>query len=181
MSTLKQKLERLYRLAILKPEEEEDESRRNEARTSAFLLLKIARENGVKVKFEIPRSEEKKPSPPSNAPHRPSQAPWASENPFDDFMGDFFNRVQRAAKAVQDPVNYPSGDAHRSDWPPNATYRNDGPMKQAKLIPSKFFGRCKACGKSFDPGDMVWWRKDKGATHEACGSEALRDDPSTAA
>jgi len=51
---LLKQLEALYKLSILRPEEENDPGRQNEARTSAFLLLKKARENGVVVKFIVP-------------------------------------------------------------------------------------------------------------------------------
>lgn len=51
MSDLTHKLKSLYARAILRPEEEGDDARMNEARTAAFLLLKIARESGVQLRF----------------------------------------------------------------------------------------------------------------------------------
>ena len=51
MASLTDKLKGLYARAILRPEEESDTGRMNEARNAAFLLLKIARENGVQLKF----------------------------------------------------------------------------------------------------------------------------------
>jgi len=51
VSDLIQKLRALYARAILRPEEEGDDARQNEARTAAFLLLKIARESGVQLRF----------------------------------------------------------------------------------------------------------------------------------
>lgn len=56
MSDLTQKLKALYARAILRPEEAGDEARLNEARTAAFLLLKIARESGVQLRF-VPATE----------------------------------------------------------------------------------------------------------------------------
>jgi hypothetical protein len=51
VASLTDKLKGLYARAILRPEEENDTGRLNEARNAAFLLLKIARENGVQLKF----------------------------------------------------------------------------------------------------------------------------------
>jgi hypothetical protein len=84
VSALTDKLRALYQRAILRPHEEGDEARLNEARASAFLLLKIARDNGVQVKFVVgeeaskagayARYERPKPSPASR-PRRGPPAP----------------------------------------------------------------------------------------------------------
>jgi hypothetical protein len=50
---LAQKLKKLFALATLRASEEGDAGRANEARNAAFLLLKTARENGVKVLFDF--------------------------------------------------------------------------------------------------------------------------------
>lgn len=47
-------LDRLLKLAELKPEEERDEARVNEARTAALMFLKLARENGLTIRLEGP-------------------------------------------------------------------------------------------------------------------------------
>lgn len=53
-AALAEKLKRLFALATLKPEEEGNQGRENEARNAAFLLLKCARDNGVAISFGEP-------------------------------------------------------------------------------------------------------------------------------
>jgi len=53
LSALGSKLKKLYGLAVLRPSEEKDEARQNEARNAAYLLLKLARDNNVQIKFVI--------------------------------------------------------------------------------------------------------------------------------
>lgn len=53
VSALGSKLKKLYGLAILRPSEEKDEARQNEARNAAYLLLKLARDNNVQIKFVV--------------------------------------------------------------------------------------------------------------------------------
>lgn len=80
MSALTDKLRALYQRAILRPHEEGDEARLNEARAAAFLLLKIARDNGVQVKFVTPVSDA--PAPAGYARYeRPKPAPEPSRRP----------------------------------------------------------------------------------------------------
>jgi hypothetical protein len=94
---LRLKLERLYKLAILREEEEKDESRHNEARTSAFLLIKIARENGVKIIFKVPPQKEAPPPPPTTSRYEgvrwanPSTAPRRPTGPVRNPFNDFFS------------------------------------------------------------------------------------------
>lgn len=45
------KLRKLYALAVLRPEEEKDEARMNEARNAAYLMLKTAKQAGVGIQF----------------------------------------------------------------------------------------------------------------------------------
>ena len=92
MSALTDKLRGLYQRAILRPHEEGDEARLNEARAAAFLLLKIARENGVQVKFVVggepssggayARYECPKPSPASRPRRGPPAPPSGVETCF---------------------------------------------------------------------------------------------------
>ena len=80
MSALTDKLRALYQRAILRPHEEGDEARLNEARAAAFLLLKIARENGVQVKFVV-GSEPPSAGGPYARYERPKPAPEPSRRP----------------------------------------------------------------------------------------------------
>jgi hypothetical protein len=51
MSRVMDRVKALFALAKIRPGEETNEARLNEARTSAFLLLKYCGENGVKIRF----------------------------------------------------------------------------------------------------------------------------------
>lgn len=66
MSALGSKLKKLYGLAILRPSEEKDEARQNEARNAAYLLLKVARDNNVQIRFVVGGGG-------GSAPQEPSQ------------------------------------------------------------------------------------------------------------
>jgi hypothetical protein len=87
MSALGSKLKKLYGLAIIRPSEEKDEARQNEARNAAYLLLKLARDNNVQIKFVIAAA-----SPPQEtsqgyarySPPSPSPQPARKASPFYD-------------------------------------------------------------------------------------------------
>lgn len=167
MSDVLKKLERLYKLAVIRPEEEKDEGRNNEARNAAFLLIKTARENGVKLKFEMVTA-----APPmrdfGGTPQRRTRPPFdvnieTGGTPF-DVLNDLFQELSRERHQRGQRV------------PDESFFDDDGPLNQPaqviapKIIVSKFGGTCKACMRSYAQGARVWWRKgSKGCTHEACG------------
>ena len=50
---------------------------------------------------------------------------------------------------------------------------NGAPEKSdngSKVIVSKFPGKCKRCGASFNAGDKILWSRSNGATCEDCAS-----------
>jgi hypothetical protein len=49
------------------------------------------------------------------------------------------------------------------------------PEDPPRKLKSKYPGRCKACGKTYDSGDTIYWKRDQGVTHYECGSEALEE------
>lgn len=117
MSDLLKKLERLYKVAIIRPEEESQEARMNEARTAAFLLLKLAREGGVKIVFRLETNGSSAPAKPNwsatetKAPPRETAPPPSQGVSFSDFMNaaqakgpkrtaDFFEELGKAAAAT---------------------------------------------------------------------------------
>jgi len=57
-----QKLTRLYQLAILRPGE--GETRSNEARTAAFLMVQMANEHGIELFVPSPPEPQDSPPPP---------------------------------------------------------------------------------------------------------------------
>ena len=79
------KLRKLYALSTLTPEQEKDEARMNEARTAAYLFLKTARQNGVRIQIvrsvEGQEQEATPPPPPRNASPRAAardENPWST-------------------------------------------------------------------------------------------------------
>lgn len=57
--SLKNKLNQLLGLAILRPDESED--RKNEARNAAFLLFQLCHEKGISIKFTLPGTKSAEP------------------------------------------------------------------------------------------------------------------------
>ena len=84
--------ERLQRLLALTSSPEE-----NEARTAAHLLVKTCRENGVTIRFVLPKRLEEKPAPPP-VPASSAQ----SRVPFDDLV-EFLRAVQGAGVGPSSP------------------------------------------------------------------------------
>lgn len=187
---LLKKLEALYKLAILRPEEEGNEGRVNEARTSAFLLIKMARENGVKVSFRVP-----KPEPGvhrdtvSSYPRRPrgvgdpGVTTGGPYHGFDDFFrragfagasASIFEDLFREAAADYGGVDpgKPDSEFRRSQRPtsaPSSRHRTVAPP----LITSRYEGTCRTCRKKYGQGVRVYWIEGFGCSHEACGFEEL--------
>ena len=54
--------------------------------------------------------------------------------------------------------------------PPASSYAWKQRAKPYRVITSKFSGWCKACGDSFDEGDVVAWYRGRGCTHYDCRS-----------
>lgn len=69
------------------------------------------------------------------------------------------------------PVPAPAAPAPHA---PKRTVKKkiDGPNGSVKLT-SKYPGWCKGCGKAYSSGDVIYWRKDHGATHLKCGTKPL--------
>lgn len=94
MSKLSDKLQRLLALATLKPGEDQDDSRVNEARTASYLLIRTVQENGVKLRFVMPA-----PSPrPAQPTYGPSQRTQEATD-FETFFQTFFSHGQAQARA----------------------------------------------------------------------------------
>lgn len=130
------RLKALYQLAILRPGEEGNEARMNEARTAAFTLLNLARKNGVLIKFQAPKQEAPAPSPPPPPPvqSRPTYKPHAHPTDVDyDFMdamrsaygevfSDFFTAQAQKMKDASDAAAKRKRAASAS---PESTPRED--------------------------------------------------------
>ncbi len=47
----------------------------------------------------------------------------------------------------------------------------------SRLIPARFAGKCRVCGKAVAAGDKVWFAKHYGVRCEACGAHTAQDAP----
>jgi hypothetical protein len=73
------KLRKLYALATVSPEQEKDEARMNEARNAAYLLLKTARQAGVRLQFVRAAEPAREPvEEPQAGVGRPQDNPWTT-------------------------------------------------------------------------------------------------------
>jgi hypothetical protein len=175
------KLQRLYQLAILREDEEGNEGRQNEARTAAFLLLKTARENGVKVRFEVP----KKDAPPprytvADPPPGPGWEPFQVKVPVGGYYGN--PDVSGLEDFLRDALRKNGNGAARVEvdgaFTRNTTAaKRRAPSSSGKppLIRSKFAAVCQVCKEEplIEVGERVWWVPGAGVAHEACGFEGL--------
>jgi hypothetical protein len=227
-----EKLKRLYALAKLSDDERKlyaddklDDGRLNEARTSAFLLLHIARTNNVTIRFEMHGSEgtaapagpfgsqnwgrpsmrdldeilrravrreqevasareererqerfkrdfseererRRSPSPASNSA---TAGNWVADPAVDPFFTHVNEHVpgswSGAVPPFQRPQSRPTGK-----W---QTKKEKDP-KSPPLITAQFPGVCMACQKPYAQGEQVWWMRNVGSTHGACGFAALQ-------
>lgn len=189
---LLKKLERLYRLAVTSPEDEADDARMNEARNAAWLLLKLAREGGVAVKFIVRRAPD--PSPPAARPAPVNPWPGEGFSP-DDLMSAFLRGV--AATGPRSPTpgwtvknkpsnryNPPTCDVYVNGakvhtgtiddemFPRPPTPRASDKIADAGVITAGFGGTCRGCGKRYDPGERVYWEPGFGCYHNACTPRA---------
>lgn len=175
------KLEALYKLAILRDEEETDEARKNEARTAAFQLINLARKNGVKIKFEVPKqAPAPAPAPPTyaSAP-KPDVRSAPAQHPGNFWGGD--------AAYVEDLFrNMPREPPRRPTPPPDPPFKrpnhaqaqSDGrPRREGEppLIVAKYAGVCKVCNVAYLVGTKVWWVRGIGSAHQGCGYEKLKE------
>ena len=90
-----QRLQQLHRLATLRPGEEKDKGRANEARNAAFLLLKTASDNGFEIQFVPTRA--------NGAWPNGFGAPMAG-SAFETVMQDLFGGMARDLRQQKPPV-----------------------------------------------------------------------------
>lgn len=180
------KLERLLALATLKPGEEDNEARINEARTAAFVMVQAARKEGVTIRFEGEAPAAEKPvtgsvrdrdyARPSSSYSPPSDASWA------DFLREYDEN--RAAGRRTSP--YPDGTIPHPRWSP-PTEPIPGVFKDAEgaqygLI-YLWAGHdtagltCRSCGEAIEPDSWVYAQKKKNGSysmrvtvHEHCAT-----------
>ena len=178
---LLEKLQRLYKLAILNENEENDESRQNEARTAAFLLIKTARENGVRIRFEVP--QQKQSAPPQGFYDQVRAAQAAKQAGFDitDLFSEMMKQAAEDARKRTAQQAKAAGVYYDTDTPfvrperKPPKQRSRAPSKSGKppLIEAVHAGRCKVCNTNVYPGLKVWWVRNVGVAHEECGYEEL--------
>lgn len=169
--SLTKKLDALYQKAI------HEATPIEEARTSALLLLKLAKENGVKIRFE------------------------EESGPHHSVTADIFaNAVARAEEMRQQRIwvgvtskgnvrirtetaETPLGKA----WAERMQRELDERMKRAAtqdpeperspvLLHTKFRGVCGDCCTPYGPGDRVWWKRGYTRVHEGCDPHQMRKE-----
>jgi hypothetical protein len=179
-----EKLKRLYALAVLREEELGNEARENEARTAAFLLLKLSRENGVKIRFEVPKANPTTATVPSR---RSVQTDFVSRprygvhnaEAFSSFMDDLLRqsgvRRREAGRNVVYEVVKEVMETPSPFIPPNRRTKKRKASVSEKYSPiiAKWQGICRVCGNPYMKGTDVYWVRGVGCAHEACGFERL--------
>jgi hypothetical protein len=159
-----ERLKRLYQLAILRPEEEENEARQNEARTSAFLLIKIARENGVRLKFEVPgQTPQTSSAPRSSVPRGVPDDIKSTVDFFDELLRNF----ARSRGGGESPFRAPPPRGRRppsAGWPDPPSSSFGGPARSphskfgSEIIEVRVNGDrvCDVCGNRIRAGRSAW-------------------------
>jgi hypothetical protein len=152
MAKLLDRLRQLYQVAILRPEEEGDDARANEARNAAFLLLKLAREGGVKVRFEQVR-EERPPPKPAPSPSRP----YTGVDFGVDFTTTFdaFNRVEEEMRRRERAEGTQSFD--------EKVRAAQSAFGAPQLVHIRLQSVCVQCGRRLVSGDRAWRAESPGA------------------
>jgi hypothetical protein len=187
------RLKQLYELTKIRPEEEDDKGRLEEARTASYVLLKYARENGVKVKFEVPKAEA---SPPKVAVDHGTYAgawnPYQArvEVPITGDFDDLFKYVRDAQSQAharnradaQARAQHVASAKRRAEEAKRAQsseerFEQDGrgkvEMDEPVLLTAKFSNPCRHCGKKYEAGAHVWWRRGIGCVHQGCDKSVL--------
>jgi len=94
------KLEGLLRGSNLTEEQENDPALVQEARSKAYILLKLCRDNGVKISFAVPSDKSKKKQGFYDPPHE--RDPWQG-TPFSGIgIDDIFRQAVKDAQAARE-------------------------------------------------------------------------------
>jgi hypothetical protein len=123
------RLKQLHAVATLRPGEEKDEGRANEARNAAFLLLKTAADNGFEVQFIS-----------SNA------TAYRGCNVPNGFNGDIAG-TETFANVMNDIFGGMARDLRQQKPPPQT----------GKVINARYAGYCRKCGKGYKAKERVVW------------------------
>jgi hypothetical protein len=93
------------------------------------------------------------PPPPRKAPERPKK-PWRGPDPFLDETG-----------STPTPSTSGKGRGKSKHWE-----RGDAPVRLTNRYPAF----CKGCGVHCEPGETIYWRREKGVCCKDCGPEPLK-------
>lgn len=150
-----------------------------EARTAAMTAVRLIKKHNIQ--FQLPSSH-------GSAPHAATRPDEWGQHIQDLFNAMHFSqRVPRYAPSQTVPKGSPAPTAPTPTAPPptappspqpppRATPTPPPPPKpstpktQPVLIESRYGGPCKSCRKRYDKGEMVYWCRGKGVTHEHCKS-----------
>jgi hypothetical protein len=168
------KLQKLRSLADLAPGEEKSEARVNEARASALLMLKIAKDNGFVVRFEIPgeiseehpmragetRVEHSRPAP---QPKKEEPFPWENDQGYERYSPPAGSAYAQGFEEIfssrpQGPFRKVDASGASTDefgGAEDTVGRRDGPNGKGQ--------HCSACGKPI--ATRTWYAPGQGCTH----------------
>jgi hypothetical protein len=203
VSKLRDRLMHLLGLARIRPEEEGDDTRLNEARNASFLLLRTCAEHKVRIKFILPGDKTEAPSDkgasmPPNWGTKAAPGPWGdpSEPPidFDSFLSEMFRKATqdrireeaaKRSKARAAEEERERAKAQRPETvtdPPFTRPQSRGSRRpygargsQPPLIVSSYEAFCFKCQQRIPIGSKVWWVRSVGTAHEACGYQEMVD------
>ncbi len=181
---LASKLKRLLALATLRRNEEGDETRENEARTAAFLLMKTCRDNDVTVVFKL------KPKP-CTEPRPMGAVDLNNQRAYDDLMDlmseilrgkgnwavDGIPRPPKTEKNAKPPEN---GRVHIHFDEADIHFDESGAPKITnfavgwKHMHSNFDSKCKHCQGRIRFDDPIFWKKGIGSVHADCFTPFLK-------
>lgn len=161
---LLEELKRLYALAVLRPEEENDEGRKNEARNAAFLLFNKARKGGVKIKFEVPGAE----------PNRASTAPHAAAPPpvHDDLFAQVLDDLMNGTYARPPGVPQSRIDANSPFRAPRRGRTIE--VQSAVYMKMRFGAVCISCRDYVSQGEYAYWMQRVGVACKQCGEAGIQ-------
>lgn len=63
-------------------------------------------------------------------------------------------------------------ELHEHGAAPRPAAPTQEPMRERRIIVSKYDGTCSACGEYYEAGERVAWARGRGALHVACHRQA---------
>lgn len=166
-----------------------DSSNEEEARTAAMTAIKLIKKH--KIEFRLPGHES---VINENLGESLEDFQEKLRQAFNIHMGHSPGKHTGSRSAKNPPPTYPWPEHATKRATESATYRGPDPAQkppapkppqkpkpaesaapakpkhQPVLMESRFGGNCLMCKRRYLKGDMIYWAKGKGVTHEFCES-----------